>query len=125
VARILVIDDEALIRGSLRLALESAGHEVLEAADGAAGLRFLDGPPVDLVLCDVFMPRKDGLETIQELRRLTPRLPVIAMSGGSPAVPMDFLPLARRFGATRTLRKPFGVAEVLGAVREVLAGSRE
>jgi two-component system chemotaxis response regulator CheY len=115
---ILVIDDDAAVRHSLRTLLEEAGHTVTEAADGAAGLVRLQAVPPDLVLCDVFMPT-DGLETIHKLRRLRPEAPVIAMSGGS-AMFGDFLPVAKAMGAADTLHKPFDPDRLLKAIARLL-----
>src|SRR5882724_4831199 len=82
VARILVMDDDALLRGALRVALEAAGYEVLEAGDGDAGLRLQREQGADLVLVDIFMPQRDGLEVIRALRAETPQTKIVAMSGG-------------------------------------------
>jgi CheY-like chemotaxis protein len=120
VAKILVIDDEKPLRAFLWAALRFAGHEVGEAGDRAEGLRALRRGSYDLVLCDLFMPVKEGIETIPEIRRDFPALPVIAMSGGSLPGQIDMLPVALRLGATRTLRKPFHPAELLGAVDAAL-----
>ena len=97
-ADILVIDDTPGVRLVLRDFLERAGHAVREAEDGARGLRLYRDRPADLVVCDLYMPGKKGLETIRELRHLDPAAKVIAMSGGSPVVATDFLPLALRDG---------------------------
>jgi CheY-like chemotaxis protein len=120
-ARVLVIDDHALTRSAIRAILKQAGHEVRLAADGVEGLRALGEEPADVVVCDVFMPRKEGLETIRELRRL-PRPPkIVAISGGSDAVVGDFLPFARSLGADRALPKPFEPEALRAAVDELLA----
>src|SRR4051812_16983873 len=108
-AHVLVIDDEAAIRSFVRLALEKAGHRVSEAADGDEGLRAFRADPADLVLCDIFMPEKDGLETIQILRRASPGVPVVAIGGGNYRG-TDFLAVARKLGATAALYKPFAAA---------------
>src|SRR2546422_179515 len=82
VARILVMDDDELLRGALRVVLEAAGYEVIEAADGNAGLRLEREQSADLVLVDIFMPERDGLEVIRALRTEIPQPKIIAMSGG-------------------------------------------
>jgi CheY-like chemotaxis protein len=120
-AHILVIDDVPEVRWFLRLILGQAGHEVEEAADGAQGLQAYQRRPADLVLCDLFMPEKEGLETIRELRARDPGAKIIAMSGGTPKTPGDFLPLAKQFGAVATLHKPFDSQQLLAAVAEVLS----
>ena len=119
-ARILVIDDDALLRGAIRVALESAGYEVIEAADGDAGLRLHRAPGADLVVVDLFMPERDGLEVIRAMRAEAPGAKIIAMSGGS-SLRLDLLDAAAAFGASRTLRKPFPPSMLLAAVRELLA----
>src|SRR5437016_14421021 len=118
-ARILVIDDDALLRGAIRVVLESAGYEVIEAADGDAGLRLHREPGADLVVVDLFMPERDGLEVIRAVRAEAPQAKIIAMSGGS-SLQLDLLDAATAFGASRTLRKPFAPSMLLAAVRELL-----
>src|SRR5437660_11286305 len=82
-ARILVIDDDALLRGAIRVALESTGYEVIEAADGDAGLRLHREQGADLVVVDLFLPERDGLEVIRAVRAEAPGAKIIAMFGGS------------------------------------------
>ena len=119
-AKILIIDDEEQVRLYLRSILEPEGHEVVEAPDGKVGLQLYREEPVDLIITDVFMPEKEGLETIRELRREYPEVKIIAISGGGRTGNLDFLPLAKTFGALRTLAKPFDRQEMLDAVQEVL-----
>jgi CheY-like chemotaxis protein len=121
-ARVLVVDDDEQIRSILRAILETAGHQVTEAADGAEGFRCAGREPADLVFCDLFMPGQDGLETIRDLRRDFPALPVVAMSGGGYGGELDLLPAARLLGANVALRKPFNPESVLNAVRQALKG---
>ena len=123
-SRILVIDDEPQIRTLLREALEIAGHQVLEAGNGKEGLRAYQAQPADLVITDILMPEKEGLECILELRRIDPGVRVFAISGGSRFVQKDVLDLARRFGARRTFWKPFDLERVVGAVCEELEERR-
>jgi CheY-like chemotaxis protein len=120
VARILVIDDNDSFRTTLRVFLEAAGHEILDARDGGEGANLVRRHYPDLLLCDIFMPRKDGLEMIRELRRDFPDLRVIVMSGGSDRVGIDLLPVAKLMGAVRALQKPFDLGEALAAVEQVL-----
>lgn len=120
-ARILVIDDEASIRDMLRLALEEAGHEVTLAVDGAAGLRQVRQTLPDLVVTDLIMPEKEGIETILELRRVTSaHLPIVAISGGGKGGQREYLEVARKLGADRTLSKPFKIAHLLAVIQELL-----
>jgi DNA-binding NtrC family response regulator len=120
-ARILVIDDAAAVRELLEQMLRLAGHEVLLAGNGKEGLDLLRRQPVELVITDLFMPEKEGLETIQELQRDFSNLPVIAMSG-EPGMP-SLLGIAKRFGAVKTIEKPFDRTEMMAAIDEALRSS--
>jgi len=124
-SRILVIDDEAEVRSVFRDALEPLGHEIIEAGDGDEGLRLAGSVAPDLVITDILMPGKEGLECIQEMRRLNPKLRVIAMSGGITRGKVDVLKLARHLGAQRTLGKPFDLDEMLAAVEAELKARSE
>lgn len=119
-ARILVIDDEELARFTVREILESAGHEVVEARDGVEGLALQRAQGCDLVVTDVIMPRKEGVEMIIEMRQEHPSLKIIAISGGGRTRNLDFLKLAKEFGADKVLPKPFSADDLIGAVRECL-----
>src|SRR5262245_25789896 len=114
-ARILVIDDTEEVRSYLRIVLERAGHNVVEAMDGNRGIQLFKQESADLVFCDLYMPEKEGLSTIRELRQEKPDIKIIAMSGGDPRTQVDFLPLAAKLGAVKTLSKPFGREEILQA----------
>jgi len=118
--RVLVMDDDAVLRGALRVALEAAGYEVLDAADGDAGLRLHRTHGADLVLVDVFMPERDGLEVIRALRTAIPRPKIVAISGGGRIGDLDVLRAAAALGAARTLQKPFEPHVLLAAIRDVL-----
>ncbi len=121
--RILVIDDEVSIRAALCATLGDAGYAVAEARDGAEGVAALRSEPAEAVVMDIYMPLKDGFETIRELRRVAPEVKIIAISGGSRG---DFDPLkaAELLGADRALRKPFGIDDVLAALTDVLPEER-
>jgi DNA-binding response OmpR family regulator len=121
-ARILVIDDEDLILATLNNVLSLAGHEVLTARDGAQGLAMFERQPVDLVVTDIIMPEKEGVETIIELRRRRPNLPIIAISGGG-RIKMkseEILVAAAKLGANEILAKPFEPAALCAAVARLL-----
>ncbi len=120
-ARILVIDDEYELRSMLRRMLEHAGHEVSEAVNGAAGIEIYERDAPDLIITDIIMPEKEGVETIIALRRANPALPIIAISGGGRLDATDFLSMAKKLGARRTLTKPFLREQLLEAVGECLA----
>jgi DNA-binding response OmpR family regulator len=119
-ARILIIDDEAPVRDILRQMLEREGHEVVDAPDGAIGLKLFYENPTDLIITDILMPEKEGIEIILELRKTAPGVKIIAISGGGRTGKLDVLPIAKSFGALRTLAKPFERQELLEAVREML-----
>jgi CheY-like chemotaxis protein len=117
---ILLVDDEAKVRTAHRLMLERAGFEVAEAGDGEEGVRAYRKRQADVVLCDLFMPGRDGLELILELRREFPGVKIIAMSGGGFTGTVDMLPMARSLGAVGVLYKPFAQATALAAIRAVV-----
>ncbi|MDY6987588.1 MAG: response regulator [Thermodesulfobacteriota bacterium] len=119
-ARILVVDDDVQIREMLRQLLERAGYEVAEAPDGRQGIRLYRQEPADLVITDIIMPEKEGLETIRELRRDFPDVKILAISGGGRVLADEYLRLAKQFGAERTLAKPFDQKELLEAVHELV-----
>ncbi|MEO8368472.1 MAG: response regulator [Candidatus Solibacter sp.] len=119
--RILVIDDDPAVRGLLHHILQNAGHTVLQAADGKAGMAELERNPVDLVITDLVMPEREGLDVLRMLHVHRPELPVIAISG---AFGGSFLKIARHLGAAATLAKPVDAAVLLRAVRVVMS-SRE
>src|SRR5687767_14250536 len=106
--RVLIIDDDGEVRAVLRRLLGQAGYEPEEAADGEEGLEALRLRRPDVVLCDLYMPGRDGIEVIWEAQQEHPGLPVIAMSGGACNGRLDLLAVARDLGAAATLDKPFG-----------------
>lgn len=119
-ARILVMEDDPLFRNAVRVVLEAAGYEVIEAADGAAGLRLYREQGADVILVDIFMPERDGLEVIRTLQVEAPRAKIIAMSGGGTTLKISLLDEAAAFGASRTLSKPFPPSALLKAIRALL-----
>jgi DNA-binding response OmpR family regulator len=119
-SRILLVDDDEHFRKMLHEMLERAGHEVRDAANGTIALKLEDEQPSELVVIDLVMPEKEGLETIRDLRRRRPDVKIIAMSGGGRTDPKTNLTAAGLLGAQRTLTKPFSRSEVLLAIEEVL-----
>jgi two-component system, chemotaxis family, chemotaxis protein CheY len=117
---ILVIEDDEQIQDYLRTVLEKEGYAVLRADNGAKGVREYRQRQTDLVLCDIFMDRQEGLETIRQLREEFPQAKIIAMSGGSTVVPAGFLRHAVKFGAVATLQKPLERDSLLRIIRKVL-----
>ena len=125
-ALVLVIDDEEDVRRVVEVMLKNAGHDAVLAVDGNDALRQFRRQHFELVICDVFMPDKEGIETLKEIRQLHPTVPIIMMSGGSPtahfwgATHRDYLATAEAFGATRTIAKPFKYSQLIRLVHECL-----
>lgn len=119
-ATILVIDDDQEVREFLVTVLQRAGHEVASAPNGRDGVSMFRSNPVQVVITDIIMPEKDGIETILDLRREHPDLKVIAISGGGRTTPENYLHSARLLGADRAIRKPFKNEEILQAVDELV-----
>ena len=115
--RILVVDDEETIRLLFRNLFEAEGYEVIEAEDGEQGLELYQKHPADLVITDIVMPKKNGLEVIKELKKQDRKAKVIGVA----SIP-DVLSEAEKAGADATLPKPFKVDEVLHLVKELLEG---
>jgi len=122
-AKILIIDDDEQMRAMLQQMLSRFGHEVTQAANGTEGLERFRADPADLVITDLIMPDKEGIETIVELRRDFPHVKIIAISGGARCGTLDFLPLAKRLGASSTLAKPFEREQLLETVHHVLTAT--
>lgn len=120
-ARILIIDDETLFRSMLRMTLEQLGHEVSEAEEGEEGLGLYDGSNFDVVMTDLLMPGKEGVETIMDLRKKNPAVKIIAMSGGGRVTSVDYLDIARKVGAKKLLAKPFSREDLRVVLDEILA----
>jgi DNA-binding NtrC family response regulator len=120
-ARILLVDDEATVRELIELVLQLDAHEVTLAGDGDQAIQAIEQSDFDLVITDLVMPGKEGIETIMEIRQLRPELRIIAMSGGGRGNAGDYLAMAAQLGAARTLEKPFTNDALLTVVREVLA----
>jgi DNA-binding NtrC family response regulator len=122
--RILLVDDDPNVRRSIGATLTAAGYEVIMAFDGDEAVRhWRDLNGGDLVLLDLFMPEKDGLETIVELRSHTPGVPIIAMSGGGSTGRVDILQDAKLLGAIETLEKPFSSHVLLEMVARILVNA--
>jgi len=121
-SKILVIDDEEAMRSVLRRGLETAGHSVVEAANGVEGLKQIEAGGIELIVTDLLMPEMDGIEIIFSIRKNHPELKIIAMSGGGQLPADGYLKIAQRGGARRVLIKPFKLQELLQAVEEELQG---
>ena len=120
-ARVLLIDDEELVRLALRKILEIHEHEVVEAENGNDALNWHKSEPFDIIITDIIMPGKEGIETIMELKQEHPELPVIAISGGGPDRHVTYLETAKFFGADHILTKPFSSEALLHCVNVCLS----
>lgn len=118
---VLVVDDDALVRAAAEVILKKKGWVVRTAPDGEAALAAIAAEPAAIVLLDILMPRKEGLETLIELRRTCPSVTVVAMSGSLVRQRNDFLAIAVKFGADSILRKPFTPESLLAAVESGMA----
>jgi DNA-binding response OmpR family regulator len=119
-SKILVLDDEPSILLMIKKMLEKAGYEVIIASNGKEGMRLFDKENPDMVITDIIMPEKEGLETIFELRRMHPDLKIIAISGGGRISPDGYLPGAKLLGANMVFQKPLVQKEFLAAVASLL-----
>jgi CheY-like chemotaxis protein len=119
---ILVIDDDASVRDVVGEMLRLEGHEVTIAENGQEAIPLLTRQRFDLVITDLIMPEKEGIETISEIRRTDRRIRILAISGGGRLGPGDYLETARYMGADATLAKPFARQELLATI-EALLGS--
>ena len=118
--RILIIDDETNILLMLKKMLERAGYEIDLASNGEEGLRLFRSAPSDLVITDIIMREKEGLETIREMRKMQPNMKIIAMSGGGKISADNYLETAKIFGASRIIEKPFTQQAMVSIVKELL-----
>jgi len=119
-ARILVIDDERQVRDMLEEMIRSAGHVAVVAADGEQALELQRATPCDLVIVDIFMPGKQGLDTIRDLRAADPHLKIVALSGGGGFDRFDALESAIEAGASVTMRKPVDWEELILTIGNLL-----
>ena len=117
---ILMVDDQKELRAVVRRVLTEAGYEVAEAEDGDAALAAFRASPPALVITDIVMPGKAGIEVIATMKREHPEVKVLAISGGGRAHVMDFLAIARKVGADAALEKPFRKSDLLARVAELL-----
>ena len=118
--KVLVIDDDDDFRNMLSARLMKAGYTVLEAENGFRGLQVYRKEPVGVVITDIIMPEKEGIETIMELRERLPGLKILAVSGGFPTDREGTLADAEALGADASLAKPFSVEEFKEAVERLI-----
>ena len=117
---ILLVDDDDQFRGMLSEALTGEGFQVREASDGRQGIKLYVEQSTDIVITDLVMPGKEGLEMIVEIKRLHAGVKIIAISGGGRGSSQNYLKMAKAFGAQRVLAKPFSHREILEAISQVL-----
>ncbi len=131
-SRILIIDDEPSVRRALRRILEKFGHDIEEAADGAAGVAACAATPPDLIITDIIMPKMNGIDAVLAIRKAHPRARILAISGGGNFEPQAYKPeaittsaylaAAERSGAGAVRTKPFDRAQLIEKVDSLLAG---
>jgi len=122
VSHILVIDDDNDLCFILQEVLRAGGYTVSVAGDGAQGIALQRKQPASLLITDLFMPNKEGIETIRDFRKEFPSVPIIAISGGGRLRSPTSLFTAKELGATVILRKPFEMSDLLRSVAAVLNG---
>ena len=118
--KILIIDDDDLFRDMMKKLLERAGYQVFEAMNGYDGLKMAEKMNADLIVTDIIMPEKEGIETIIELRKDHPETKIIAVSGGGRLTPEFHLSLAQKMGVQKSFAKPFDNKQFLAAVKELV-----
>lgn len=117
--QVLLIEDDVITRKVMRSLFERDGHQVRDASDGRKGFALMADITPDLVVTDIIMPEKDGLELIRELRHNRPAVKIIAISGGGRVDASDYLKMATAFGAHRVLAKPFNGDDLMATVAEL------
>jgi len=125
VKRILIIDDEQIVLEVLCKILQLEGYEVVTAASGDEGIELFGQKSFDLVITDMVMPGKDGLQTILALRQEDPGLAVVAMSGGGTISKERYLAVAGYLDGIVTITKPFSLESITKAVAELLSETGE
>lgn len=118
--KILIIDDDEQILSLLARSVELAGFAAVTAVNGREGQRLLDKQPFDLVITDLIMPEKEGMETISYIRKHFPETKIIAISGGGRIGPETYLPAALGVGANKAFAKPFSMDNLIAAIKELL-----
>lgn len=117
---ILLIEDDEQMAEMLKIMLEKEGYHVMVASNGEEGIKLYRNNPMDLVITDIVMPEKEGIETIKELKVDYPDVKIIVMSGGGLVGAEEYLQIAKGFGVRHTIVKPFSREEILKAIRELI-----
>lgn len=123
--RVLVIDDDAVVRDVLTRMLEHAGYDVTQSGDGTAGVKTFSSAPADVVVTDMNMPEMDGLEVIRALRAIDPAVPIVAISGGGLFSKQMLLASASTLGADEVISKPFDLQEIVASLERALGSRRD
>ena len=121
-ATVLIADDDQRVRELLKRMLETAGYETITASNGNEALKLYQAKKPDLLIIDIVMPEKEGIETIIELRNINPDVSIIAISGGGTVGPETYLGIAEKLGAKETIEKPIVKDELISKVSKVLSG---
>ena len=121
-ANILLVDDEPLVVETLSNAITSKGHTVVTAANGVEGMKKFSEGKYDLVITDIIMPDKEGIELIMEMKRLAPGIKIVAISGGGRTGNVEFLKMATKLGAIASMKKPIRLAEFYAVLSKSLDG---
>jgi len=119
--QILLVEDDELVLSALKAVLAEEPVESWFARNGIVAMAILEEQPIDLIVTDIIMPEMDGLELILAARKRWPDIKILAISGGNPRNPMDYLAEAKDFGAERTLAKPFEIEAFRDICRELLS----
>ena len=118
--KILVVDDDDVIRLIIKNVITKLGSQTLEARNGNEAVSLYKKEKPDLVITDILMPDKEGLETIHDIRGINPKAPIIAMSGGGNTQNLTFLQLAQKIGANHVMAKPVKPDELINAIKTIL-----
>jgi len=124
-SKILLIEDDATMGSMLSQLLSRNGYEITHVEDGEKGIAELKENQFDLIITDIVMPEKEGLETITEIRKSLKKMPIIAMSGGGKNPADTYLEFAKTLGADTTFTKPFDTKEFLHAIEKCLRSNKE
>ena len=117
---VLIVDDDPCVRNAIKKILRNEAYEIIEAANGCEAVNFFRQTKIDLMISDLVMPEKEGIETILEIRQGFPDVKIIAISGGGKSNTDLYLNMAKDLGAQYILSKPFQIADLLNAVRKLL-----
>ncbi len=120
-ALVLIVDDDPTVLRMLTQVMQRDGHTVMQAEDGDVAIRLFRRQPADVIITDLLMPNKEGLELIAEAREIAPHVRIIAYSGGGKIQPQNYLEFASGLGADRVYTKPVPITELSVAVKELLA----